>query len=201
MAPFARAQSISHRDAELIANRDFENVIPDGWRVDGTNVFTLRGARVGKWFTNDLSHWNATAENGAQGEIAQDSESTTNERSPRTLKLTIKKTGGRFTVVNDAFRNLNVRSNEWVDLNFRIRAEPRENPRWGYSLTVSLESDDGRTVCARTTLPGISGGGGSKHYTVALHARQSYPGARMVLSVDEPGTLWLDIVSLTTTPP
>src|SRR5262245_751394 len=142
VASSASAQSnTGHREAELVANRGFEaSLIPADWRVEGTNVFTPRGARIHKWFTNDLSGWHATAENGAEGEIAQDSESPTNERSPRTLKLTIKKPAGRFAVVNDAFRNLNVRSNEWVDLNFRIRAEPRENPRWGYSLTCSLES-------------------------------------------------------------
>jgi hypothetical protein len=218
-APLARAQSnarpvgiaadADRRDAaegglyaELVANRGFEtNLVPVGGRVEGTNVFTPRGVRVRKWFTNDLSGWHAVAENGAEGEIAQDSESPSNERNPHSLRLTIKNSGGRFAVVNDAFRNLNVRSNEWVDLTLHIRAEPRENPRWGYSLTASLESDDGRIVCARTTLPGISGGGGWKRYTVALHARQSNPRARMVISVDEPGTLWLDVVSLITTPP
>src|SRR5690349_20145148 len=84
------------KTAELIANRDFENVVPDGWRVEGTNVFTLRGGHVGKWFTIDLSHWHATAENGAEGEIVQDSESPSNERASRSLKLTIKKPAGRF---------------------------------------------------------------------------------------------------------
>jgi hypothetical protein len=198
LASFARAQS----NAELIANRGFEaNIVGEGWRADGTNVFTPRGARVHKWFTNDLSGWHAIAENGAEGEIALDSEPPSNEHNPRFLRLTVKKPDGRFGVVNDGLRGVNVRSNEWFDLTLHVRAEPRENPRWGYSLTVSLESDDGRTVCARTTLPGISGGGGWKRYTVALHARESNPRARMVITLDEPGTLWLNVVSFVATPP
>jgi hypothetical protein len=198
LASFARAQS----NSELIANRGFEaNIVAEGWRVDGTNVFTPRGARVRKWFTNDLSGWQAISENGAEGEIALDSEPSSSERNAHSLRLTVKKPGGRYGVVNDGLRGVNVRSNEWFDLTLHVRAEPRENPRWGYSITVSLESDDGRTVCARTTLPGISGGGGSKRYTIALHARESNPRARMVISLDEPGTLWLDVVSFVATPP
>src|SRR6185295_7393596 len=41
--------------AELVQNRDFEaTTLADGWRVEGTNVITSFGAKVSKWFTNDL---------------------------------------------------------------------------------------------------------------------------------------------------
>jgi hypothetical protein len=41
--------------AELVQNRDFEaSIIPEGWRVDGTNIYTPLGRKVQKWFANDL---------------------------------------------------------------------------------------------------------------------------------------------------
>jgi hypothetical protein len=86
-----------------------------------------------------------------------------------------------------------VKAGQWYDLAFQARTEKRDNDR-GYALTVSLESEDGRQVFARTTIPEV--GGDWKSYTVALQARAPSPKARLVITMSEPGTIWLDDVSL-----
>ncbi|MEO8615156.1 MAG: alpha-L-arabinofuranosidase C-terminal domain-containing protein, partial [Luteolibacter sp.] len=61
------------------------------------------------------------------------------------------------------------------------------------ALTVSLETQKG-VVLAMQSIAGV--GAGWKKFEVVLTATQSEPDARLVVSVDQTGTLWLDMVSL-----
>jgi alpha-L-arabinofuranosidase len=177
--------------AELVQNRDFEaSTIPEGWRVDGTNIYTPLGRKVQKWFANDLPGWSLVAEDGAEGNIALESASPLNDRNPHSLRLTVKKRGGRCGVANGGFRGMNFSAGEWYDLSFYARTETNAH----FGVVVSLENEDGRTLCERATLPEV--GGDWKKYTIGLHARHSEPRGRLVLELSDPGTIWLDVVSL-----
>lgn len=177
--------------AELVQNRDFEaNTLADGWRLDGTNAFTPLGARVTKWFTNDLPGWSYVAEGGADGEMAQESENPLNEQNPHSLRLTARTLGKRCGIVNSGYWGMNVQADAWYDLSFHARTENGQR----LALVVSLENDDGSKISARATIPEISGNW--RAYTLALHARLSDPHAHLVIEMVEPGSIWLDTVSL-----
>jgi hypothetical protein len=144
--------------------------------------------------TNNLPGWSFVAEGGAAGEMAQDSYAPLNETNTHYLKLTVKNPGTRCGIANSGFWGMNIHAGDWYDLTFFARADATESGR-GIGLMVSLESDDGKKVCARATIPEI-GGPTWREFHLALQARQSDPKARMVISMEETATVMLDCVSL-----
>lgn len=153
--------------AELIENTDFE--------------------------TRELQGWSLIAAGGAKGQLERESVTRAGETNSHVVRFVVVNPGERCGVSNRGGSGIRVGVGDWYDLAFRARTEKRENDR-GYGLTVSLESADGEQVFARTTLPEV--GGDWKHYTVALHARVSGASARLVITMSEPGTIWLDDISL-----
>lgn len=141
--------------------------------------------------TNDLSGWSLAAEGGGQGDVARDSATPSGESNSHSLRLTVKRVGSRCGVVNNGSEGMKFEAGVWYDFNFHARTETNKH----FGLVVSLESADGRKVCARATIPEV--GGEWKQYTLALHARQSDPKGRLVVAMFETGTIWLDAVSLT----
>jgi hypothetical protein len=96
---------------------------------------------------------------------------------------------------------MNITSGQWYDVTFRARKEDNV----GLGLLFSLETPDGKNICARTTLPEVGRGGIGRaiegnniwrEYTVSLHAYASDPKCRLVISPIETGTVFLDDVSL-----
>lgn len=177
--------------AEMVRRRDFQaGTIPAGWRGEGQNSYTRLGSQPHGWFTNDLRGWSLLTEGGAEGEIALESAELLSDRHPHSLRLTVTKRGKRCGVVNDGSGGMDFQAGKWYDLTFYARTESNRH----FGLIVSLESEDGRNVCERATLPEV--GGPWKKYTLALHARQSEPKGRLVIALSDPGTIWLDEVSL-----
>ena len=128
----------------------------------------------------------------ARGSLRLDSLTNSSSGNSNALLLTVTKVGDRCGVL--FVRSFETGANRWYDLNFRARTEKRENDR-GYGLTVSLQSRDGKQLCARTTLPEV--GGEWRDYTVALHSRFADPAATLSISISEPGTIWFDEITLT----
>ena len=126
----------------------------------------------------------------AQGSLKLDS-LTNSSTGSNALLLTVGKVGDQCGVL--FVRSSGVEANQWYDLTFRARTEKRDNDR-GYGLTVSLQSPDGKHVCARTTLPEV--GGEWRDYTVALHSRLAHPAGTLSITLSEPGTIWFDEIEL-----
>jgi alpha-L-arabinofuranosidase len=192
--------------AELILNRDMEaSTIPDGWRIDGDDVFTTMNWRTREWFHDDLPGWSFVADGGAQGSMAIDVTNPLNDRNPHSLRLAVTKTGTRCGVANSGYWGINVQAGEWYDATFYARTEGNK----GVGLVFSLESADGAKLRARATIPEIGRGefgppqpGATnspvqwRKYTLSLHANASDPKCRLVITPIEPVTMWLDVVSL-----
>lgn len=192
--------------AELVLNRDMEaSTIPEGWRVEGDQVFTTMGWRTRKWFHDDLPGWSFVAEGGADGSMHIDANNPLNDRNPHSLRLVVAKTGTRCGVANSGYWGINVQAGEWYDATFYARTEGNK----GVGLVFSLENAAGDKVCARATIPEIGRGefgppqpsaanGPSqwRKYTLGLHANASDPRCRLVIAPIEPATMWLDVVSL-----
>ncbi len=185
--------------AELVQNRDMEaSTIPEGWRADANGVFTPKGWRTDKWFQSDLPAWSLDSDGQARGSMALDVNNPLNDRNPHSLKLVVVAKGIRCGIANSGYWGMNVQQGEWYDATFYARTQSGgmggPGGGRGVGLVFSLESENGRTVCARATIPEI--GGGWRKYTLALHAEASYPKCRLVITPLEPTTMWFDCVSL-----
>ena len=137
-----------------------------------------------------LVGWSLVPERSTGGEMVLDTALPYDESNPHSLRITVKAPGGRCTVRNAGTSEMKFDSGRWYDLTFYARTDNNRH----FGLVVSLESEDGQKVCGRATVPEV--GGGWAKYTLALHTHQSAPKGRLVISVFDPGTIWLDFVSL-----
>ena len=177
--------------AELVLNRDFEmTTLPQGASWAGNLLRTTAGWQERKWFGNELWGWKLLTEAGAKGSIKLVSDTPLNGRNPHSLRLAVRKAGGRVGVVNEGFWGMNFQGGKTYDLTFFARTEGDTR----FEVTAALESASGREPLGHTTLPGV--GGAWKQYRCALEATGSDPHGRLALTVNHPGTLWLDAVSL-----
>jgi len=172
--------------AELVQNRSFEDAdFPLAWTL-------VQGA-------------------GAEGRLALDKSRPLNGKNPTSLRLEIPGGGERVGVASYGFRGVpqlpRDRPAEWkprfekatggialeggkrYDLSFYARAAE------GFSgpLTVTLEREDGAVLASRS-LKGV--GADWKQFTATLSPSASETSARLVISADKPGVVWLDMVSL-----
>jgi len=195
--------------AEMIRNRDMEATnIPEDWTVEGDQLVTPEGWRTRVWFEDELPGWTLLARGDVEGSMELDDTQPLNERNPHSLKLTVSKMGnpedGNLCgIVNSGYWGMNVEKGQWYDVTFYAHAADNRS----VGLVFSLENDEGK-VCARATIPEIGRGrrrfgGGSdqdaspwRQYKLALHAYDSDPKCRLVITPIEPVTMWFDVVSM-----
>jgi hypothetical protein len=144
---------------------------------------------------SQLAGWSLVSTNDGNAEIDLEVESPFDASNPHSLKITLKADGSRCSVRNIGTAKMKFDSDTWYDLAFCARTENNKH----FGLVVSLESDDGSKICGRATIPEV--GGNWKKYALAIHARQSATRGRLVISVFEAGTIWLDFVSLSAREP
>ena len=156
--------------AELVRNRSFEDTDkPDHWAL------LKRGGEA----TMVISQDNPAAADPAR------------TRNRRALRLDITKAGADSPVAlaNDGYWGMAAKRGEQYELSFLARAtEGFTGP-----LIATLESTNGQ-VLARERVPGI--GTGWKQFRATFKANATEAKARLVLSATQPGTMWLDFVSL-----
>ncbi len=156
--------------AELVRNRSFEDSDkPEHWTL------LKRGGEA----SMTVSQVNPMAAD------------PTRTRNRRSLQLDIAKAGADSPVAlaNDGYWGMAVKQGEQYDLTFFARAAAGFNG----PLIATLESADGK-VLAREQVAGI--GAGWKQFRATFKLTATDPKARLVLSAAQPGTVWLDFVSL-----
>ncbi len=177
--------------AEMVLNRDFEmTTLPKGAKWAGNLLRTADDWQERKWFGNELWGWQFVGEGGARGSLRLDKQQPLNERNPHSMRLTVRETGARAGVANGGFWGMNIVQGAWYDLTFYARTEGVEQ----FDLAVSLESANGRERHAAAVVRAV--GGGWKEYRVSLRAATGDRCARLALTLDRPGTIWFDVVSL-----
>jgi hypothetical protein len=145
---------------------------------------------------NNLLSWKPLIGNGAEVETSLiPNTPTLDEQHTNALRIAVKRVGLRAGIVCTDMEKTKLPPGQWYDLAFSARTDTRKT----FALTVSLESSDGKTVCARTTLPEV-GGTNWAPYRVALNVHQPASRYRMVIGLADTGTIWLNGITLTLRP-
>jgi alpha-N-arabinofuranosidase len=161
------------------------------------------------WFDSDLPGWSLLAKGDVEGSMQLDDTQPLNDRNPHSLKLTVTtmgkpEDGDLCGIVNSGYWGMNIEKDEWYDISFCAHSD--ENRSVG--LVFSLENDEGK-VCARSTLPeigrgarGFGPGSGAeqaspwRRYSLSLHAYDSDPKCKLIITPIEPVTMWFDVISM-----
>lgn len=136
-------------------------------------------------------HWSLVNEGGATGKISLDRQNSINEALTVCLRLEAKNAGSRIGIANDGFWGIPVRPQTTYAASFYAKGN---RPA---SLTVSIESSDGKTVYATAQSPAINSSWHQYKLTLVTPAGIT-PTAdtRFVISTKDTGTYWFNLVSL-----
>jgi len=143
---------------------------------------------------NAPASWSVVTNAVAVATIALDRTNPVNDKIPSSLRLTVTQATKDHAagVANSGYWGIPVHPKTQYRASLWARAEA------GFSgpLTVSIVSDDGRTIYASEKISGIAPEW--KKFEVTLKTGNVVPTAqaRFVVTVDQPGTVWLSLVSL-----
>jgi alpha-L-arabinofuranosidase len=164
-----------------------------------------------------LIAWTPLPNPAATATFALDKSRPLNASNPTSLKIQVKKiSGGCVGIFNQGFKGILSptkapdSSDAWVKGFEAAQARPENGlvveagrtyrvslyaraQGAPATLDVSLETQSGQTL-AGGRIAGI--GSDWKKFELALTPKPSDPNARLVLSVSQPGTLWVDMVSM-----
>ena len=140
-------------------------------------------------------HWSVVQDNGGAGTIALDTTQPISGTALTTclnLTVTTAAPGQRVGVANDGYWGIPVQPNTTYTASFYAQAAA------GFTgpLTVDIESSDGSTIYAAAQVPALSAGWQQYSVTLATGSVAPAENTRFVISATQPGTVWLNLVSL-----
>ncbi len=144
--------------------------------------------------TNAPVHWSVVNDADAAATIALDTANPVNDKLTSSLRLTVTQASKEHTVgvANSGYWGIPVHSKT------RYRASLWARGASGFSgpVTVSIVSEDGRTVYATEKFSGLAPEW--KRFEVTLKTGKVTPtaNARFEITLDRPATVWLGLVSL-----
>jgi alpha-L-arabinofuranosidase len=135
-------------------------------------------------------HWSLVTTGAAQGEMTLDTARPLNPLNRHSLRLNLKEAkDGAVRLVNAGYWGIAVAQGAEYQLSLSARAaDGFKGP-----LSITLEGKDG-TVHAHGTIAGLEENW--KRFEATLKAAATDPAAQLVISAGQPGTVWLDMVSL-----
>jgi alpha-L-arabinofuranosidase len=135
-------------------------------------------------------YWSLATNGAARAEVAIDSSKPLNPLNRRSLRWHITDaSGGKVSLINEGYYGMAVAR----DAEYRLSLAARSTNGFSGPLSVTIESKAGEAL-AQGRVEGI--GGGWKTFTLDLKSGATDPQARLVISADKPGIVWLDMVSL-----
>jgi alpha-L-arabinofuranosidase len=135
------------------------------------------------------NYWQLIA-SGATGTMSADSSVPLSASNVFSLKLTQSSGSGTVGIANNGFWGMNFQAGQTYDLNLYARCT---NGFTG-ALTVRLESANGSLTYAQGTVTGLTTGW--QHFSLSLVPASSYSNGQLSVVISQPGTVWLDLVSL-----
>jgi alpha-N-arabinofuranosidase len=144
--------------------------------------------------TNSPVHWSAVSDENSAATITLDSANGLNDKLTANLRVQVTKADKNHPagVANDGYWGIPVHPNT----SYRATILANVEKDFSGSVTVSIVSNDGKTVFTSEKISGLATGW--KKYSVTLKTGKVEPTAkaRLVISLDQPGTFWLTFVSL-----
>jgi alpha-L-arabinofuranosidase len=131
--------------------------------------------------------WTMFSARNGEGAISLDTSQPPNARNPHALRIENKR--GHIGAMNEGFNGIPVKIRQDFVAKFHARADKGFNS----PIFVHLENTLGR-VLASSRIENLTGEW--KQYSVNLHATDADSAARLVIHCTEPGTFFLDMVSL-----
>jgi alpha-N-arabinofuranosidase len=134
-------------------------------------------------------------QNGASAVISLDSKQPLNAAIPVSLRLDARSASATAPagIANTGYWGVPVKPATRYRASFYAKAAPD----FSGPVTVSIVSDDGATVYAKASVPRLIGDWKSYEVTLKTDSKVTPTSkARLVLSVEHPGTVWFSFVSL-----
>ena len=139
-------------------------------------------------------HWSALNDEASGAAIALDPANPCNDKLTTSLRLTVDKASRDHPagVASRGYWGIPVRPNT------RYRATLLARADRGFSgpLTVSISSEDGKLVYGKGTISGLSPKWHRFEVTLKTHRVAPTAKARFCVTLNQPGTVWLGLVSL-----
>ncbi len=132
-------------------------------------------------------HWTLVTTGSAKAQIAVDDTKPLNPVNRRSLKLAVA--DGKASLVNEGYWGMAVVKGD----SYRLSLSARAADGFRGPIAVALRSKSGATL-AEGTIDGLTADW--KSFSLDLKACATDPQAKLVLNVEQPGTVWLDMVSL-----
>ena len=139
-------------------------------------------------------HWSVVNDDGSAATLALDSSNSFNDKLTMSLRLSVTKAAKHHSagVANDGYWGIPVKPHA----RYRAAILARAESDFSGPVTVSIVSDDGRTVYATGKFSGLTTDW--KKFEVTLKTGSVTPTAQasFTITLDQPGTVWLGMVSL-----
>lgn len=138
-------------------------------------------------------YWSLVKSNGSRAVLSLDRRQPLNQTLRTSLKLYIENPGKRTGFANEGYWGFPIRPHTIYKGSFYARARSGDD----HAFTVSLESKNGEVIYAKSEVGGIDTGW-AKYAFVLKTAADVKPtsDALFVISTDEAGTYWFNLVSL-----
>jgi alpha-L-arabinofuranosidase len=162
---------------------------------DGGLYAELIQNRVFKDDATVLVHWAVRQSGEGLANIALDNANALNDQLPVCLRLEVSKAGGKNLagVANDGYWGIPLRPHTAYRASFYAKAASGFNG----SVLASLETSGGDRVFVRSTAQKVTGNWAKYSMTLTTpRSMKPTTDARFVLSLDAPGTVWFNLVSL-----
>lgn len=161
---------------------------------DGGLYAELIQNRVFKDNARNPANWLLVQADGAAARMSLDNTEPLNSNLMTSLKLVVTTASDslRAGVANRGYWGIPVKP----DTSYRASFYAKADTGFDGPVTVSIESNDGATVYATEKVEKLTGDW--KQYSVTLKTGKVTPTteARFVITVNKPGTVWLNLVSL-----
>ncbi len=133
--------------------------------------------------------WKPVEPRGSTVRFFFDTDHPLNDKNTRNLRIDfVSAEGGRAGIANEGYWGMSVKRGETYDFSVFARCRDFTGP-----LVVSIEDREG-TVYGEAEITGI--GGDWRKYTASITSNATDPEARLVISSEANGTVWIDTVSL-----
>ncbi len=188
--------------AELIQNRGFEDAqlpyrtsLENGFIIpERTPHFSLKNNEVSDWkmewnITSPFPAWTIDSLHLKGMSVSINEDYPLSAESPHSLHIEITDRNNLHRIYNEGFWGIHVLKGEVYELSFWSRTN-----KYKGAITVSLISSHG-AILATEKINSVESSQWKQH-TATLKAIASDPKARFMMSFENSGEIWLDMVSL-----